>query len=107
MEFSDGVTAAFTMSAFTNGISRTMKLMGTKGEIRGTINDDKSEIEVIDFLKGTHKVLHLQVQGNFGADGGHGGGDFGVMRDFVRLLQQDGKQPGRTSAAISVWADTS
>ncbi|HEY4386508.1 MAG TPA: gfo/Idh/MocA family oxidoreductase, partial [Ktedonobacteraceae bacterium] len=102
MEFSNSVTAAFTMSAFTDDVSRTVKLMGTKGEIRGIISDRKSEIEVIDFLKRTHKVLNLQSSFDTDEEQGHGGGDFGVMRDFVRLLQQDGKQQGRTSAAISV-----
>lgn len=34
IEFENEVTAAFSMCAFTNDISRTLKLMGTNGEIR-------------------------------------------------------------------------
>ena len=29
---------------------------------------------------------------------GHGGGDYGIMEDFVQLVGQDGKIQGRTSA---------
>ncbi|MCK7487225.1 MAG: hypothetical protein MZU97_18230 [Bacillus subtilis] len=42
--FENGVTAAFTMTAFTHENTRTIKLMGTKGEIRGHM--DKQELEV-------------------------------------------------------------
>lgn len=95
MEFENEVTVAFTMCAFTAQCSRTMKLMGTKGEIRGSM--EKNEIEVTDFITGTRSVMHLTS-----AVSGHGGGDYGIMEDFVQLVQQDGKVQGRTSALISV-----
>jgi predicted dehydrogenase len=80
MEFTNGVTAAFTMCAFTNEISRTIKLMGTEGEIRGAM--EKNEIEVKNFASGTTDVIHLQE-----GKAGHGGGDDGIMKDFISLLQ--------------------
>ncbi|OPH56565.1 oxidoreductase [Paenibacillus ferrarius] len=97
MEFANEVTAAFTMSAFTNDCSRTLKLMGTKGEIRGAM--EKNEIEVIDFATGTAKQISLEIPGGHI---GHGGGDFGLIRDFIKLVQEDGKGDGLTSAAQSV-----
>jgi predicted dehydrogenase len=48
MEFEDGVTALFSMCSFTPEISRTIKIMGTKGQIKGTTK--KKEILVSDFL---------------------------------------------------------
>ncbi|GER86964.1 oxidoreductase [Dictyobacter vulcani] len=97
LEFANQVTAVFTMCAFTENCERTIKLMGTKGEIRGAM--EKGEIEVIDFASKARKVITFpSVEGT----AGHGGGDFGLMRDFVRLVQQDGQQVGRTSAATSV-----
>ncbi len=99
IEFVNGVTAAFTMCAFTNDVSRTIKLMGTKGEIRGIIDAQKNELEITNFIQGTRKTVYTP---NKSGSQGHGGGDFGVMHDFVRLLQQGDKQRGRTSAAISV-----
>jgi predicted dehydrogenase len=99
IEFANGITAAFTMCAFTNDVYRTIKLMGTKGEIRGVISRDKCEIEIQEFPTQTHKVIELQ---NEGGPQGHGGGDFGLMRHFVRLVQNDDQQSGLTSATISV-----
>ncbi|MDQ0896516.1 MULTISPECIES: Gfo/Idh/MocA family protein [unclassified Paenibacillus] len=97
MEFANEVTAAFTMSAFTNDCSRTLKLMGTKGEIRAAM--EKNEIEVIDFETGMAKQISLETPGGHI---GHGGGDFGLIRDFIKLVQQGGQGNGLTSAAHSV-----
>jgi len=99
MEFVNEVTAAFTMCAFTGDVSRTIKLMGTKGEIRGMVNRDTSEIEIFDFPSKTHKIITLRSEGG---PQGHGGGDFGVMRDFIRLMRTDDRAEGLTSAATSV-----
>jgi predicted dehydrogenase len=97
MEFANEVTAAFTMSAFTSHISRTLKLMGTRGEIRATM--EKDEIEVTDFVSGTRHIIELNHPGGMQ---GHGGGDFGVMREFLQLVRNDVRQTGLTSASISV-----
>jgi predicted dehydrogenase len=95
MEFKNGVTAAFTMSAFTYEGGRSMKLMGTKGQIRCDM--EKNEIEVRDFYSGLKEVIHV----NAGSEG-HGGGDFGIMRDFVELVRSGGNKKGLTSASESV-----
>lgn len=94
MEFDNDVTVAFTMCAFTKDCCRTIKLMGTKGEIRG--NDIKNEIEILDFITGAREVIHLEK-----SKYGHGGGDYGIMHDFVRLVRDDGATQGLTSANIS------
>jgi predicted dehydrogenase len=98
-EFANGVTAVFTMCAFTNDVSRTIKLMGTKGEIQGIVNRYTNRIEISEFLTGKHEVITLPSEGG---PQGHGGGDFGIMRDFISLVQRDGRERGRTSAATSV-----
>jgi len=97
LEFDNAVTVAFTMSAFTREISRTIKLMGTKGEIRGAM--EKNEIEILHF--GTGKTERISFEDR-GGHVGHGGGDWGLMRDFLRLVRADGGQQGLTSAEHSV-----
>ena len=82
MEFKNSVTASFTMCAFTNEVSRTIKLMGTEGEIRGAM--EKDEIEILRFAGGTKTKICLNP-----GTSGHGGGDEGIMRNFVKLLQTD------------------
>lgn len=97
LEFANSVTIAFTMSAFTNEISRTIKLMGTKGEIRGAM--EKNEIEIIHF--GSGKIERITFDSG-GGHVGHGGGDMKLVKDFVKLVRADGKLQGRTSADHSI-----
>ncbi len=95
LEFANGVTAAFTMCAFTKDGSRTIKLMGTKGEIRGHM--EKNEIEVLDFLTGTSETIKLSS-----GDSAHGGGDYNLFRDFIKLVRNNASGEGLTSADKSV-----
>ncbi|ETT62316.1 Gfo/Idh/MocA family oxidoreductase [Paenibacillus sp. FSL H8-0457] len=97
MEFANSVTVAFTMSAFTRDVSRTIKLMGTRGEIRGAM--EKNEIEIIHFDSG--KVERISFADR-GGHVGHGGGDMGLIKDFLRLVQTGGNNQGLTSASRSV-----
>ncbi|MEC0173659.1 Gfo/Idh/MocA family oxidoreductase [Paenibacillus favisporus] len=97
LEFEGGITAAFTMSAFTRDVSRTIKLMGTTGEIRGAM--EKNEIEIIHF--GSGKVERITF-GDMGGHVGHGGGDMKLMSDFLKLVRADAKAQGLTSADHSV-----
>ncbi len=95
MEFANEVTAAFTMCGHCSVNGRTVKLMGTKGEIRG--HGEMNELEVFDFASQTREIIKLNNEA-----GGHGGGDYRLMRDFVRLVASDGKLKGLTEASISV-----
>jgi predicted dehydrogenase len=97
IEFSNEVTAAFTMCAFTNECSRTIKLMGTKGEIRGAM--EKNEIEVTDFLKNEKETILLD---GMNGTNGHSGGDRGIMAYFVGLVQGGGEGGSLTGVDLSV-----
>ncbi len=84
MEFENGVTATFNLSAFTGRISRTLKIMCEKGEIRAS--EDVNRIEVLPFgsssgERAVQRVIVPQV-----TQGAHGGGDVGLMNDFLALL---------------------
>lgn len=91
--FENGVTATFNLSAFTNEVNRSLKLMGSKGEIRG--NDLMNEIEVKIFGGESRTIVPKTVIG------GHGGGDTGIMDDFVKILKGE-TALGLTSAEKSV-----
>ncbi|WP_219834988.1 Gfo/Idh/MocA family protein [Paenibacillus sp. R14(2021)] len=96
LEFANEVTAAFTMSAFTNENHRTLKLMGTLGEIRGAM--DKNEIELIRFGGETTLIALDDTGGHVG----HGGGDLRLIEGFVDSLRNSEAAENRTSAKTSV-----
>ena len=93
MEFENGITSTFNLSAFTNNCNRTLKIMGTRGEIRA--NDLMQEVEVQLFGQDSKEIFKCKPVG------GHGGGDYGLMDDFVKLIQS-GRNDALTSADISV-----
>ncbi|MBO5907092.1 MAG: Gfo/Idh/MocA family oxidoreductase [Clostridia bacterium] len=82
--FEDDVTVSFSMNAFNKG-GRTIKIMGTKGELNATFGDPI--IKLYDFL--TEKEREINIESGKVDDtivGGHGGGDTGIMlalRDLI------------------------
>lgn len=94
MEFEDGITATFNLSAFTNKVHRTLKVMGTEGEIRA--DDSRNEIEIHRFASDERIVINPRV-----ITGGHSGGDHGIMEDFISIIKTNSGK-ALTSADISV-----
>ena len=78
MEFEDGVTAAFSMSSFTPDISRSLKVMGTKGQIKA--HSEPNSIKVFDFAARKEREIIVTTEG------GHGGGDDGMMKSFCEYI---------------------
>ncbi len=81
--FEDGITAEFTASAFTDKEERHTEIMGTHGELFG----DSRTIRVTDFRSREtveHRVADLEISGL----GGHLGGDYGIMHDFVTAVRE-------------------
>lgn len=72
MEFEDGCTVSFTMSAFNHG-GRKSNLMGTKGEM--FLDFEADEIEVYHFDTRQFEIINTRT----GAVSGHGGGDDGIV----------------------------
>lgn len=96
MEFANGVTAAFTMSAFTEACHRTIKVTGTLGEIEGDLDQNKlylrrfGEPEKIIELAGTKDEF-----------AGHGGGDTRMIEQLCDMVANGG-QGGLTSLDASI-----
>ncbi|THF68399.1 Gfo/Idh/MocA family oxidoreductase [Deinococcus sp. Arct2-2] len=84
-EFTGGVTASFTMTAFTRARGRETRIFGTRGELRG----NSQEIEVFDFLTGETSLVDTEVASDGSILSGHGGGDDGLMRAFVSAVAQE------------------
>jgi len=95
LEFANGVTAVFTMCGLTYDCSRTIKLMGTEGEIRG--NMEKNELEITSFADWRRETTRPKEPSS-----GHGGGDYGILRDFVRLVRDNRIDESLALADVSV-----
>ena len=85
MRFADGSTASFTMTAFTRQRDRETRIFGTRGEIYG----NGEQLEIFDFLTNTTETVTTAVGSDGSIQSGHGGGDFGIMRDFVTALDNN------------------
>ena len=93
IKFENQVTASFLMTAFTDQCARRIRLMGTKGEIKGDM--DAGTIEIRDFVSGNLETIELHTPAN-----GHNGSDMSMMHDFVRMVGEGRKS--KTDAAVSV-----
>lgn len=82
MEFEDNITAVFTLSAFTYDHSRTIKVMGTLGEIGGNFETGELELKIF----GAHETEKFTVD----ISGSHGGGDEGIVKAFAQCVNGDG-----------------
>lgn len=81
-EFEGGVTVSFTMNAFNEG-GRNIRIFGTKGELYASMTTNTIEIFSFDTKSKTTYELD-KIGENIGS--GHGGGDFGIMRDVINYF---------------------
>ncbi len=78
MEFEGGVTANFSMEAFTSYDGRRTRVMGSMGDIVG----DMETFTHTDFRTGKSTVYD-----NSSGDG-HGGGDWRLLRNWLQAVSQ-------------------
>ena len=86
MEFVDGETATFTMTAFTKARPRETRIFGTRGEIYG----NGTKIQVFDFLTGRSEIIDI-AEDDTDALSDHGGGDYGLIEAFVNAVAENDK----------------
>jgi len=94
MEFEDGVTVIFSMSSFTPDISRSIKVMGTKGQIKGYTTE--KSIKVSNFVTNEEREMIIESKS------GHDGGDTGIMDTFCEYVK--GGAPGKAITDIGISA---
>jgi predicted dehydrogenase len=106
MEFPDGATASFTMTAFTALEHRKTKIFGTRGCIEG----DGNLLRVHDFLTDTIETIDTRTGTDGFAAGGHGGGDTALVEAFLTAVDTGDRSAILTDARTSlqshlvVWA---
>ena len=99
MESERGASVVLTMHGHSHREGRTMRYDGTRATLRGCFYSSGSEIQIHDHLTGEEEVIRPELDA-FGS-AGHGGGDEGLMRSFVRALWEGEADP-LTSARASL-----
>lgn len=98
MEFEDGAVATLMMCAFTEECNRTLHLMGTKAELWGDM--ERGQITVQP-LGGEPRPIPVKApQTRYAYN--HSGGDYCLIRDFVRAVAENDPGSSRSSAAQSL-----
>lgn len=83
MMMGDHITATFQMTGFAaGGDSRTIRIMGTKGEIRGDFRAKK-----LSYQRFGEKLVEISEEELGNQVAGHGGGDAGLIRDVLRYYR--------------------
>ncbi|GHG11450.1 streptomycin biosynthesis protein StrI [Deinococcus piscis] len=90
VEFAGGVTATLTTTAFTHNNTRTLKVMGSHGELRGQM--ELGELEWYDFRSGTGRESRVQ-RWSVDVGGNHGGGDAALVHDWLAFLRGESDLP--------------
>ncbi len=96
IEFEDGITVAMTMNGHGFEESRTMRYDGTRATIRGKFDYRDGWIEILPHSwSGKAEEIHIPP-----SESGHGGGDFGIVRGFLRSVM--GIEPPLTTAREAI-----
>ncbi|MGP3928913.1 Gfo/Idh/MocA family protein [Nonomuraea sp. KM88] len=98
MEFGDGATCSFTMSAFTPMEHRRTRLFGTHGYVDG----DGGVLRVVDFRTGAEELVAAGGAEGPSAGDGHGGGDEGLTDAFLAAVATGDATLLRSDAAESL-----
>ncbi|MFE9043431.1 Gfo/Idh/MocA family protein [Streptomyces sp. NPDC007818] len=83
LEYEGGVTASFTMTAFTPSAHRKTRLFGT----HGYIESDGVTLRVQDFRTGEWETVDTRAAADATAAGGHGGGDHALVTAFLEAVR--------------------
>lgn len=84
MQFEDGSSASFTMTAFSYETHRRIEIKGTKAELVGDLEDNL--ITVMPFGKPPFKIDIKALTDDFSY---HSGGDKNLLIDFVRAVRDN------------------
>ncbi len=94
LEYEDGCTMSFTMTAFNEG-GRSLHLYGTEGEL--VSSRDQKTLELFSFKTQKWETVDISLAGN-DINSGHGGGDTGIMIDVLSLLR--GETPSNSICEV-------
>lgn len=96
VEFADGATGTLNTVGNAAKPCRTIRIIGTNGEIDGVLEDGRFAVRHFDPRRGheyTEEVVELDVRGQM-----HGGGDLRLVADFVDMVS--GRPPSISATTL-------
>jgi hypothetical protein len=96
VEFAGGLTATFTVHGAATDEKRTIRISGTRGELRGILHDGVIELTRHGRL-GSERI-DVQSPGPLG----HFGGDEGLVAHFADVVARGAREEVRTSGRVSL-----
>jgi predicted dehydrogenase len=106
MEFADGATCSFTMTAFTPFEQRKTRIFGTHGYVDG----DGVRLRLVDFTTGKDEVIVAKAEAAGSIEADHGDGDDAFIETFLSAVATGDSALLNSDAATSlashraVWA---
>ncbi len=82
LEFADGTTGSFTMTAFTPFEQRKTRLFGTHGYLDG----DGAQLRIVDFTTGTEQTVRARPGGADAIEADHSDGDEALVDAFLAAV---------------------
>ena len=101
LHFANGSTATHTMIQGTVVPRRLTRIVGTKGEIEGSLDACKFTVYKYDFDKAWYTAEEVDIRERIAKDDHHAGGDDGIIRDFVSMIRG-----GKTSVSCTKIQDS-
>lgn len=102
IDFADGCTATLNLVGGSAKPSRSLRLIGTRGEIEGNLEDGTFVIREIDTRSssGYSEKSRTITRGDdaSGAQGTHAGGDLLLVEDYLRRLR--GEEPSISATTL-------
>ena len=87
LRFSNGSTATHNLLQGTVVARRLIRIVGTKGEIEGSIDNSVFNVYTYDFESAGYACETANVKDEIAAGDHHAGGDFGIIQDFVNMVR--------------------
>ena len=89
IRFANGSSASHTLVLGAMKADRTIYVLGTKGEIEGSVSSGKLFIRTFNKETSGYNERAVSFRETEGETGGHFGGDKGLVKDFLSYLKDD------------------
>lgn len=101
VEFDNGTTGNLTLTTGSARANRTVHIVGTRGEIVGSMEDESFDVMTFDAGTEHHhtETVSTHADADVAGYGGHGGGDMRLVADFVAVLQ--GREPSLSTTSLA------